>query len=344
MTEVYHDIKKHWDSISKPIDGLGDFEDVICRIGDIKGTPDFSLDKKVAVIMCADNGIVSEGVSQTDREVTAKVAAMIGRGISTSNTLSKAVGARCMGVDVGIDTDSAIEGIKNVKIRRGTKNFLTANAMSEREVSLAIDAGIETVRELSEQNTDIIACGEMGIGNTTTAAALISLLLDKEPEEVVGRGAGLSDDGLKRKTGVVKKAKERYLNISDDDAKKNALLRLSQVGGLDIAAMCGLYIGGLRYHIPIVIDGMISAAAALCASFIEPDCKTVMIASHEGRESGTMMILNELSLTPLIRGNMALGEGTGAIMLFPLLDAALYLYKNGSVFSEGDIEEYRRFI
>ncbi len=341
--DIFRKIKENWDGISKPIDGLGDFEEVISRIGAIQRTGVPKISRRTVVIMCSDNGIVEEGISQTGKEVTYQVAKMLGEGKSTANTMGKAAFAECFPVDIGIDHEGEIPGVFDCKIRRGTSNFLKSQAMTEEEVLTAISAGIGIVERLSKEGVDLIATGEMGIGNTTTTSALLCLLFDEKPEKFVGRGAGLNDEGLSRKICVVEKALEMYKTPEGIDKKIAAFEHLCQVGGFDIAGLCGVFIGGARNHVPIVIDGVISAVSALLAETFVPGCRDYMIASHSGRETGLMKVLEELSLKPYINGNMALGEGTGALMLFPLLDVAFSLYSTGSTFNDGGIKEYQRF-
>jgi len=339
---VYKKIKQNWDGISKPIDGLGDFEDAISKIGAVQGTERPGINKRTVVIMCADNGIIEEGVSQTGKEVTYQVAKMLGEGKSTANTMGRAASAECLPVDIGIDHEGEISGVIDYKVSKGTSNFLKTEAMTGEDALMAIEAGIEIMDKLSKDGIDIVATGEMGIGNTTTTSALLCLLLKEDPEAFVGRGAGLDDEGLLRKLNVVKRAVEMY-GTDESDSKERAFRHLCQVGGLDIAGLCGIFIGGAINHIPVVIDGVISAVAAFLAEIFVPGCREYMLASHTGRETGLMRILEKLELKPYINGNMALGEGTGAIMLFPLLDVAMSLYSTGSTFDDGGIKEYHRF-
>ena len=341
--EIYEAVKKRWDSIAKPIDGLGDFEDIICKIGSICKTVRPSVKKKALVVMCADNGIVKEGVSQCGSEVTYRVASALGAGTSTANVMAAEAGVKIIPVDIGIDHDGEITGVRNMKIRRGTRDFLEERALTEEEASLAIDTGKRIVTELAKDGCDIIATGEMGIGNTTTATALLCLITGADPGALTGRGAGLSDEKLKSKISVVRRAVELYSADTPDVTKDQVFKYLCDIGGLDIAAMCGMYIGGMECGIPVVIDGLISAVAALLADMICPGCRKVMIPSHSGRETGLRLVLDKLGLKPFLNGNMALGEGTGAIMMFKLLDSALYLYDHGAVFEDNGIKEYERY-
>ncbi|MBE5826162.1 MAG: nicotinate-nucleotide--dimethylbenzimidazole phosphoribosyltransferase [Butyrivibrio sp.] len=342
--KIYDSIRKRWDGISKPIDGLGNFEKVICRIGAIQKKELPTFDNRYIVIMCSDNGIVDEGVSQTGREVTYQVARMLGQGTSTANTLAKKAAAKVMAVDMGIDCPEKIPGVIPLKVDRGTKDYLKEDAMTEEQVLMAIGSGIDVAKTLKDEDADIVVSGEMGIGNTTTAATLLSLLVGDDGSSFVGRGAGLDDKGLLRKKEVILDAVTKYGDgkFSLDD-KDKVFKYLCEVGGFDIAGLCGLFIGCGLYEIPVVIDGLITAVAALLARCFVPGTREYMIAAHKGREKGLIRALDLLDLEPFIEGNMALGEGTGGIMLLPLIDMALDFYKSASTFDAGGIREYTRF-
>ncbi|RKM59753.1 nicotinate-nucleotide--dimethylbenzimidazole phosphoribosyltransferase [Butyrivibrio sp. CB08] len=332
---IYQASRDKWDGISKPIDGLGDFEKVVARIAAIQGTVAPSLDKRAAVIMCSDNGVVEEGISQTGKEITKAVAAALGSGISTACTLGRSAKVDIIPVDMGIDCDETIDGVIDLKVRKGTRNFVKEPAMTEDETLLAIERGIELTKDLAAKGYKVIATGEMGIGNTTTSAGVLSALLHEDSEEIVGRGSGLDDAGLSRKREVVKAAVNKY-------GAGDALEILACLGGYDIAGLCGLCIGAALSHLPVVVDGVISTTAALVAERLVPGVKEYVIPSHAGREKGNLMALGKLGLAPLIEGNMALGEGTGAIMLFPLLDVVMDYYLGGAEFSDYSIDEYKR--
>ena len=336
---IINSAKKKWDALAKPIDGLGMLEETVCRIAGMYGSLDFDLDKKGLIIMCADNGIVSEGVSQTGKEVTYEVAALMGKRKSSVGIMLKDYPAEIMTVDIGIDSDVTPEGVIDKKVAKGTRNFLHEPAMTTEEALNAIEAGIECVKELKDKGISIIATGEMGIGNTTTSSALMSLLTGLDAKLCTGRGAGLSDDGLKRKIDVI----TRGIAFHFPDGNADAFDALCKVGGLDIAGLTGVFIGGAIYKVPIVIDGFISMISALIAERVIPGCRDYMIASHLGKENGMKILSEKLDLKPVIHANLALGEGTGAVMLFPLLDMAMSMYMSGTAFSDTPIEEYERF-
>ena len=342
---IYKEIKKQWDSISKPLDGMGDFEDIICQIAAIQKDVFPNIDDRTLIVFCADNGIVARGVTQSEQDITKKVAIALGENKSVAGVIAKGVKVNVLPVDIGINCEDKMSGVLDMKVARGTNDFLDRPAMTEEQTLQAIESGIELVRKQKKAGVRLLATGEMGIGNTTTSAAVLSALLNLDSEKVVGRGAGLDDIKLQNKREVVRLGLEKYADIfsliSDESDRCFEILRC--LGGLDIAAMCGVFIGGAIYGVPVVIDGVISAIAALVAQKFVPGTKEYMIASHSGREAGLELALKELGIRPLINGNMALGEGTGALMLFPLLDNVLYLYKYGTRFSDNGIEEYKRF-
>ena len=340
--KIYTVAKQKWDSISKPLDGLGDFENQIARILSINENLDIEKLKKALVIMCGDHGVVSEGVSQCGQEVTLSVARLLGENKSTASKMAAYAGCDVITVDVGINYTEEIAGVRNHKVKQGTNNFINDQAMAEEEAIKAIQVGINIAMECKQNDYTLIAAGEMGIGNTTSGTALLCGLTGIEVEKVIGRGAGLSDEGLVRKKAAIKEALNKHLLNSYEASKEYTLNAISKVGGLEIAAMTGVFIGGAIYGIPVLIDGLLSAVAALCAERIIPGCADYMIASHAGREKGTKFVLDILGLNPLLNGNMALGEGTGALMAMPLLDMALDFYRNATTFNEGKITQYIR--
>ena len=341
--KVFSKAKERFDRIAKPLDGLGEFETLIARIAAIEGSIEIRTEKRAAVIMCADNGIVDEGISQSGKEITLSVAEALGSSISTACTLGRSCNVDIIPVDIGIDSDKKIPGVMDRKVSRGTENFLNKPAMNEEETLKAVNTGIEIVRDLKDRGFNMLALGEMGIGNTTTATAVLSGVLKQDPFEITGRGAGIDDKGLLRKKEVIKKALDLYDTDSIKDENERAFKILSSVGGLDIAGLTGVIIGGALENIPVVLDGLITSAAAVMAETMVPGVKGFMIASHKGREGGNIIALDHLGLCPFINGNMALGEGTGAIMLFKLIDAAADFYRNARSFDDYKIEEYTRF-
>lgn len=337
--EIRKQVKENWDKVAKPLDSLGRFEAITAQISAILGTADLNLKKKAVVVMCADNGVVEEGISQSGQEVTLAVTKAMGQNKSSVGKMAKSIGVDVFPVDIGIHSLEEIPGVANRKVAMGTKNFAKEPAMTEKEMLQAISIGMDLVGSLKEQGYEILGTGEMGIGNTTTSSALVAALTNCKVEEITGRGAGLSDEGLLRKQRVIQNALDKY-RLKEKDVLE--VLRL--VGGLDIAGLTGVFLGGSVHKIPVVIDGVISAVAALIAERICSGAKAYMIPSHSSREIAAQKILEELELVPVIDGGLALGEGTGAVMFFALLDMAMCLYENQTTFADIAIEPYRRHL
>lgn len=327
--------KKQWDSIAKPLGSFGLFEDFVQKIASIQGTPDVDISKRAVVVMCADNGVVCEGVTQTVSEVTAISACAIAEGRSNINALAGAYGADVVAVDVGIKNDVECRSLINRKITHGTQNIAEKPAMTTAQAERAIATGMDIVRDLKNQGVKIIVTGEMGIGNTTTTSAVASVLLGMPVEAVTGRGAGLTAGGLERKISVIKRA----IAVNKPDRNKPVDI-LAKVGGYDIAGMTGLFLGGAVYSVPVVIDGVISAVSAVLACKINPLCAEYMLAGHVSGEPAGIKLLEKIGLKSAINAGMRLGEGTGGIMLLPLLDGALSLYRNAHRFDDTGIERY----
>jgi len=313
--------EEHWLSIAKPLFSLGKFEKIITRISGIKGSVYYNIDKKALIVMCSDNGVVEEGVTQTGRNMTAVVAENFAKGMTSASIMSQIAGVDVFPVDIGMASDVPDVTNSDIKIAYGTKNMAKEAAMTRTQAISAIECGINKVIELKKNGYNIIATGEMGIGNTTTSSAVISVLLDILPEKVTGKGAGLTAKGLERKIEVIKKA----IEINKPD-KNDAIDVLAKVGGFDIAAIAGIFIGGALCRIPIIVDGFISAVGAVIAKKIAPLSQGYMIASHISKEPAGGIVLNELGLSPVISADMCLGEGTGAVALFPLIDMAYAVY------------------
>lgn len=324
-----------WNRVAKPLGSLGLLEDMIVKIASVQGTENVDISKRNVVVMCADNGVIAEGVTQSDSEVTALCSVAISEGKSNINRIAQTFNAEVTAVDIGISHNVDCEKLIKRKIAFGTKNIAKERAMTYEECEKAISVGIDMVRELKENGTQIIVTGEMGIGNTTTASAVCCALLGAVPEAVTGRGAGLDSKGLERKTAAVKRA----LEINKPDSR-NPIDVLAKVGGFDICGMAGVFLGGAIYKIPVIIDGVISAAAADLAYRINPICREYMLAGHVSKEKAGQMFLDDIGLKAVINAEMRLGEGTGGAMLLPLLDGALAVYNSAHRFDELGIERY----
>lgn len=321
-----------WDGIAHPLHSLGRLEEVVIQIAAITRNSDVKSQKKALVVMCADNGVVAEGVTQTGQEVTAIVAENFLSQRATAAIMCRQTGADIFPVDIGIVRDTCII---NQKISYGTKNIAKEPAMTREDTIKAIEVGINMAAELKQMGYGLIATGEMGIGNTTTSSAIASVLLHKPAADMTGKGAGLSSEGLAHKISVIDQAIALHAPNSADGIDV-----LSKVGGLDLAGLAGIFIGGAVFHIPIIVDGFISASAALAASVICPAAKEYMIASHISKEPAAHLILNALELKPALCCDMCLGEGTGAVALFPLIDLAAAVYQGMSTFNDNNIDQY----
>lgn len=360
--KIRRKVLANWDYVAKPLEGMGRFEALTAQIGAICRTERIDIAKKAVIIMCADNGIVAEGVSQSGQEVTLAVAKNMARKNSTVGKMAEKIGADTIPVDIGINCEEKIPGVLDRKIRCGTRNFNREPAMTQEEALKAVFTGIELAAECKEKGYGILATGEMGIGNTTTSSAMAAALLGCDAGEVTGRGAGLCDEKLDRKRKLISQALARYHletmaedgtegreicaegpEVTDTAVCRRALHVLETVGGLDIGGLAGVCMGGALFHMPVVLDGVISMAAALLAERILPGTCDYLIPSHKGKEPATEKICRELGIRPVIDGEMALGEGTGAVMMFALLDLALTVYQDGATFSDIRVKQYERY-
>lgn len=343
--EMRRAAKAKLDAIAKPLDSLGRFEEIIARCGGMMRTEAPRFDKKAVIAMIADNGIVFEGVSQSGQDVTTAVAYSMGRRASSVCKMAAQAGGIVVPVDVGIANDDEIPGILNCKVMQGTKDFLIEPAMTAVQCAKAITVGIETAKWCAEDGYTMLGTGEMGIGNTTTSTAVAAALLGIEPAEIAGRGAGASDAMLARKIEVLEKglAKYGFAPSQTNGSAPDAFEVLRCVGGLDIAGLCGVFIGGAMMHIPVVLDGVISGAAALLAERLVPGTKEYMVASHLGAEPALPKMLYELGLAPVIDAKLALGEGTGAAMFFGMMNNVMAVVDESASFDDIAVTQYERF-
>jgi nicotinate-nucleotide--dimethylbenzimidazole phosphoribosyltransferase len=327
--------RRRWDCIAKPLGSLGLLEWAVVRLAGITGCARPALRRRGVVVMCADNGVVAEGVTQCGSDVTAVVSKNLACGDASVCKMARVANADVIPVDIGIAQEVFCPGLIVHKLARGTQNIAQKPAMTRARALEAIGFGIDLVGELKGRGYDILATGEMGIGNTTTSSAVASVLLGRRPCEVTGRGAGLSLEGLRRKVRTV----ERAISQNNPDPGDPVDL-LAKVGGLDLAGLTGLFLGGALHRVPIIVDGFISATAALGAQRLCPTAADYMLASHISAEPAGGLMLEALGLSPLICARMCLGEGTGAVALLPLLDMALAVYDDMATFSEIRVEQY----
>ena len=325
--------RQKWNRVAKPLHSLGLLEDMIVQIAGIQGTPDVRLEPRCVLVFCADHGVVEEGISQSGSEVTARVAKSIAEGASNISQMASYAHADVYAVDIGMCRQ--VYGTISRRIAAGTANMTGQPAMTREQTERALRTGMDLVSEMKERGYRIIAVGEMGIGNTTASTAMTCALLGLSPDALTGRGAGLSNAGLIRKKRAILRALE--VNRPDPNDPTDVL---AKVGGLEIAGMAGAYLGGMKHQVPIIIDGMISSVAALTAARICPEAKRFMLPSHLSIEPAASHIMEELGLRPIIHADMALGEGTGAAALLPLLDMALRVYYGPHTFESLGMDAY----
>ncbi|MGI6449963.1 MAG: nicotinate-nucleotide--dimethylbenzimidazole phosphoribosyltransferase [Desulfitobacteriia bacterium] len=326
--------KQHLDNLLKPIGSLGKLEEIAVRIasitGQVKSNP---LAKKAVVVFASDNGICEEGVSSAPAAVTAIQFLNMTKGLAGINVLSNQAGSDVILVDIGVNADLPYDRIINKKIRRGTRNMLKEAAMTREEVIQALEIGISMVEYLAAKGYQVIGTGEMGIGNTSTSATVIMGLTDFSAEVVVGKGAGMTEEDYQHKIEVVKAVVAKHRPNPEDPLEV-----LSKVGGYDLAAMAGVFLGCAYHKIPVVIDGVISITAALVAARLNPLAVSYMIPSHFSAEPGYAAVLKELGLEAYLQLEMRLGEGSGCPLAFYLIDCALAIGREMGTFSQGDID------
>lgn len=325
--------KKQWNSIAKPLHSLGKLEEHIIRIAGITGDPDVKIEEKALIVMCADNGVVEEGVTQTGQEVTAIVAENFLSGETSAAIMCKKAGARILPIDIGMAGKTKVP---DHKVACGTRNFAKEPAMTREQALQSILTGVRIVEEQKRAGVELLATGEMGIGNTTTSSAVLAALLQIDPEKVTGRGAGLTSAGLSRKIQVIRQALVLHKPDVNDPVDV-----LAKVGGFDIGGLAGVYLGAAKMRLPVLIDGFISGTAALLACRLCPEAKEYMIASHKSKEPGMQILLKALGLSASLDCDMCLGEGTGAVAFFPVLDMAAAVYRQMSTFADIQVEEYQ---
>ena len=328
--------RRRWNDCAKPLGSLGLLETALEDIAALTGSADIRLDRRAVLVLCADNGVVAQGVTQSPSSVTGLVAKQLAARRTSVCRMAQAARCQVVPVDVGILDFQEMPGVLSRRIGNGTGDISQGPAMTRRQAEQALHTGMELVREQQALGVDLLATGEMGIGNTTTSSAVACVLLGRPAEEMTGRGAGLSDQGLQKKTAAIRRA----LEVNRPDPS-DPLDILQKVGGFDIAAMCGVFLGGALYRVPVLVDGFISAVAALCALRLCPAAGKAILASHVSAEPAGGLVLEALGKQPLITAGMRLGEGTGAVAAMPLLDLALAVYRESYTFEEGGIEAYQ---
>lgn len=326
--------KKHVDSLIKPIGSLGRMEEFVVQLAGITGNIHPKVDKRAVIVMASDHGVCEEGVVAAPQDVTLLQAINMTRHKTGVCAFSKALDADVVVVDIGIKCDVQNDNIINRKISYGTKNMAKLPAMTREEAIKALEVGIEMANMQIDKGINIIATGEMGIGNTTPSSAILSVVTGLDPEEVTGIGANLDVNKVKHKADVIRKAIELH-----NPNKNDAIDILSKVGGFDIAGMAGTILGCAANKTPVIVDGYISTVAALIASMIQPKVKGYLIPSHSSNEKAAKLASALVDLKPVLDLNMRLGEGSGAVLMFALLQAAVDMNDNMLTFEESGIAE-----
>ena len=317
--------------LAKPPGSLGRLEEISIQLAGITGRVHNALNKKQLLVFAADNGVVAEGVSSAPQSVTKQQTINLMRGKTGAAVLAKHFGCGLTVCDVGVNADIYESAVLNRKIAYGTQNICTGPAMTREQTLQAILTGAEIARTI---DADVIGVGEMGIGNTTTSSAVLAVLLGADVEAVTGRGGGITEESFRKKKAVIRTAIE--VNRPDRD---DVVGVLSKVGGFDLAAMCGAFLGAAAARRPAVIDGLISAAAALCAVRLCPNVRGYLVPSHASFEIGYRLAMEAMDLRPLFDLGMRLGEGSGCPLAFQVLDAACAVINDMATFDEAGIND-----
>jgi nicotinate-nucleotide--dimethylbenzimidazole phosphoribosyltransferase len=328
------DAEHRIDRLTKPPGSLGRLEEIARQIAGIAGQLQPDLSGKAVIVMAGDHGVCAEGVSAFPAEVTPQMVLNFLNGGAAVNVLSRHVGADVVCVDIGVNADLSHPNLVSRKIRKGTDNIAAGPAMSLDEAVRAIQAGVDIVDGLAARGYRMFATGEMGIGNTTPSSALLAALTGMDVEAVVGRGTGIGDEALRHKRDVIRRA----LDVNRPNAG-DPLDVLAKLGGFEIAGLVGVIIGAAANRCPVIIDGFISSAAALVASRIAPLSSAYMLPSHLSHEQGHRVLMEHIGLRPILQMDMRLGEGTGAVMAFPIVEAAVKLMNEMATFESAGISE-----
>ena len=326
--------RKRQAELAKPPGSLGRLEDLSVQLAGITGKVNNTLEHKELLVFCADNGAVEEGVSSAPQSVTLSQTINLTRRKTGASVIAGHFGCHVRVCDVGVNADISEPAVINRKIAYGTQNIAKTAAMSREQAVRAILTGMELAEETAKDGTNVIGIGEMGIGNTTTSSAVLAILTDSVVSDVTGRGGGITDESYKKKLCVI----ETAIRLNQPN-KDDVIDVLAKVGGFDLCAMCGAFLGSARMRIPAVIDGFISVVAALCAVRLCPMVRDFLIPSHASYEIGYRIAIDALGLSPLFDLGMRLGEGSGCPIAMMMLDAACAVMNDMATFAEADIND-----
>ena len=320
--------------LTKPAGSLGRLEEIAIQLAGITGQAQPQIERKAVIVMAGDHGVTEEGVSAYPAEVTPQMVYNFLRGGAAINALAKYSGASVIIVDIGVAAEITHPGLISRKVAYGTANMAKGAAMTQEQMVEAISAGIDIFEAQFEQGIDLVATGDMGIGNTTASSAIAAALLRKPVSEVTGRGTGINDEQLTHKIEVIEKTLEQ--NQPDPHDPFDILMK---VGGFEIAGLVGVIIAAAARRVPVVIDGLISGAAALLAVEMQPLIRDYLFAGHRSVEQGHRLMLEHMQLTPLLDLNLRLGEGTGAVLAMSIIEAAMRAHNEMATFAEAGVSE-----
>ncbi|MFZ5634297.1 MAG: nicotinate-nucleotide--dimethylbenzimidazole phosphoribosyltransferase [Bacillota bacterium] len=329
--------RRRVDSLIKPPGSLGRLEELAVRLAGIQGRPQPECGNKTVILMAGDHGVVSEGVSAAPREITCQMLSAFTGGVAGINVLSRVAGAKLVVVDMGVAGKVDIPGVLNFKVREGTGNIAAGPAMARDEAVKALEAGIRVAVDEIEQGAQLLATGDMGIGNTTPSSAILAVLAGVPAGEATGRGTMVNDEVLNKKVWAV----EQAVKVNRPDPE-DGIDVVAKVGGLEIAGLAGVILGSASMKTPVIIDGFISTAAAMIACTIKKEAREYIIPSHLSGEQGHGLMLRHLDLRPMIQLEMRLGEGTGAVLAMGIVEAACRILREMASFEQAglsDLEE-----
>jgi nicotinate-nucleotide--dimethylbenzimidazole phosphoribosyltransferase len=323
------------DTLTKPRGSLGRLEELSGQLAGIKADPFPSVKRKAIIVMAADHGVALEGVSAYPSDVTAQMVLNFLRGGAAINVLARQAEARVTVVDIGVAAEfEPMPGLIRRKIMYGTRNLAQGPAMTREEAQQALQVGVDVFNDEAARGLDIVATGDMGIGNTTPSSAIVAAMAGFSVAQVVGRGTGIDDQGLERKIRVI----EQALAVNQPN-RKDPMDVLHKVGGLEIAGLAGVMIAAASGRIPVVVDGFISTAAAMIAVALAPRVRDYLISAHQSVEIGHREMLKYLNLNPLLDLNLRLGEGTGAVLAFHLIEASARILCEMATFDEAGVSD-----
>jgi nicotinate-nucleotide--dimethylbenzimidazole phosphoribosyltransferase len=332
--------RAHLDVLTKPPGSLGMLEDIAAQMVSIRQEDFAEPLRKVVYIFAADHGVTAEGVSAYPSEVTRQMVLNFLAQGAAINVLAKLHRVEMNVIDVGVDAHfDGVDGLLHCKVRKGTRNMLHEAAMSDEELAQALEVGSRLAEEARAKGQSLFAVGEMGIGNTTSASAITSVLTNKPAALVTGKGTGLDAAALEHKRKIIEAVIRKHFRTVGPDSTPDPLEVLRCVGGLEIAAMTGLILGAARSGIAVVADGFISTAAAAIAYAIEPRVRGYLFAGHQSEEPGHRVLLEYVGLKPILSLNMRLGEGTGAVLAMPIIESAMCLYNEMATFASAGVSE-----